>query len=227
MESTPATISLEQAILKRRSRRGYLDKEVPQEILDRVFALAQRAPSNCNIQPWKVYVASGELKNHLRDQLVQRVREGVPSNPDYDYPEFFSGEYLERQVECAIELYGSMGIERADKEGRMRALLRNFEMFGAPHVAFIGMDESFGATVAIDVGGYIQNLMLVMTAYGIGCCAQGTLREYPDLVREAFDIPPDIRILVGISFGYEDESVLANNTRTDRADLCEVVQFRR
>ena len=224
---TPATVSLEQAILTRHARRGYLDKEVPQEILNKVFELAQWAPSNCNIQPWKVYVASGDLKSRLRDQMVQRVRQGVPFNPDYDYPESFSGEYLDRQIACAIELYGNMNIERADKEGRLRAFLRNFEMFDAPHVLFIGMEKIFGATVAIDVGGYIQNLMLVMTAHGISSCAQGTMRYYPDLVREAFDIPPDIGILVGISFGYADESVPANNTRTERADIGEVVQFRR
>lgn len=227
MSATAATMTLEQAITSRRSVRGYLDKEVPQDILDQIFELAQLAPSNCNVQPWKVYVASGELKNRLRDQMVHNVMNAVPFNPDYEYADTFTGEYRERQVACAMELYGAMGIERGDKAGRARASLRNFEMFDAPHVVFIGMDKSFGASVAIDVGMYMQNLMLVMTAFGVGCCPQGTMRYYPDLVRQAFDIPDNVNILLGISFGYEDPNVPANNTRVGRAGIDQAVQFRR
>lgn len=227
MSSTPATLTLEQAILQRRSVRGYLQKEVPQDVLDAIFSLAQQAPSNCNVQPWRVYVASGEVKNRLRDQMVKNVMGGVPFNPDYEYADSFTGDYRTRQVACAMELYGSMGIERGDKEGRMRAMLRNFEMFDAPHVVFIGMNKEFGASVAIDVGMYIQNLMLVMAAHGVASCAQGTMRYYPDLVREAFEIPGDVNILLGISFGYEDPAVPANKTRVGRVDVGGAVQFRR
>ena len=104
MSTTPTNMSLEQAISSRRSVRGYLDKEVPQETLQAIFELAQLAPSNCNVQPWKVYVASGELKNRLRDQMVHNVMNGVPFNPDYEYSDHFSGEYRERQVACAMAL---------------------------------------------------------------------------------------------------------------------------
>lgn len=225
--STPSNMTLEQAIRSRRSVRGYLDKEVPPETLRSIFELAQLAPSNCNVQPWKVYVASGELKNRLRDRMVENVKSGVPFNPDYEYADRFEGEYRERQVECAMALYSAMGIERHDKEGRARASLRNFEMFDAPHVVFIGMDKSFGVSVAIDVGMYIQNLMLSMTAHGVACCPQGTMRYYPDLVRDAFEIPANINILLGISFGYEDPAVPANNTRVGRVPLEQSVLFRR
>ena len=227
MQSTANPISLEDAIRNRRSVRGYLQKDVPQDTLDAIFSLAQRAPSNCNVQPWKVYVASGDVKNRLRDQMVHNVTNGVPFNPDYEYSDTFSNEYRTRQVECAMALYDCMGIERGDKPARARAMLRNFEMFDAPHVVFIGMDEIFGVSVAIDVGMYMQNLMLAMTAYGVASCPQGTMRYYPDLVREAFDIPSNIKILLGISFGYEDPDVPANNTRVGREDISTAVQFRR
>jgi len=227
MSYQPETMSLADAIEQRRSVRGYLDKEVPQDTLESIFTLAQRAPSNCNIQPWKVYVASGQLKNSIRAKMVEQVMQGVPFNSDYDYPDTFAGEYRKRQVDCAVELYGNMGIERGDKEGRMRAHLRNFEMFDAPHVVFIGMDKVFGASVAIDVGMYMQTLMLSMTAHGVACCPQGTMRYYPDIVREAFDIGDDINILLGISFGFEDASIPANKTWIDREPIDQSVQFRR
>ena len=52
-------VSLIDTVYARRSVRGYLDKEVPQDVLNRIFEIAQQSPSNCNVQPWKVYVASG------------------------------------------------------------------------------------------------------------------------------------------------------------------------
>jgi hypothetical protein len=90
----------------------------------------------------------------------------------------------------------------------MRAVLRNFEFFDAPYMAFIGMDPAFGTTVAIDVG------------------MMGTMRNYPDLVREAFDVQDDTRILFGMAFGYEDPSVAANRTVTSRDPISANVVFR-
>ena len=216
----------ETVVSERRSVRGYLDKRVPQEVLDKVFALAQRAPSNCNIQPWKVYVASGEVKDRLRAELVELVTTGAPKNPDFPYPGKFQGEYRKRQVDCAVELYNNMSIGRDDKDGRARAALRNYEFFDAPHVLWVGMHKNFGTTVALDVGMYLQTLMLSMTAHGIASCAQGALRYHPEAIKRAFDVPEDINILVGLSFGYEDTSVPANKTRIEREDISESVWFR-
>lgn len=220
------SMSLIDAIYQRRSVRGYLDKEVPQATLNRIFDIANQAPSNCNIQPWKVYVASGALKDRLRKAMVEMTATGVTPNPDYPYRGDFEGEYRTRQVECAVALYSNMGIERGDKQGRMHAVLRNFEFFDAPYIAFLGMNPAFGTTVALDVGMYAQNLMLAMVAFGLHSCPMGTMRNYPDLVREAFDITDGTKILFGISFGYEDTAVPANKTKTTRDELSANVVFR-
>jgi nitroreductase len=221
------TQSLADALRSRRSVRGFLDKPVPEETLKAIFELAQQAPSNCNIQPWKVFVASGEVRDELRRRMVEKVTAGVPMEPDFE-PNAgkFSGVYRQRQVDCAVELYNNMGIARDDKPGRMRAQLRNFELFDAPHVVFIGMEREFGPTVALDVGMYIQSLMLAMTAYGVGSCAQGSMRYFPNDVREIFGEPASTAILVGISFGYEDPDVAANRTRVGRAPLADSVAFK-
>lgn len=219
-------MSLIDSIYARHSVRGYLDKEVPQEILNRIFEIAQQTPSNCNVQPWKVYIASGKLKDRLKKEMVERTAAGDAPNPDYPYRGDFENEYRKRQVDCAVALYTKMGIGRGDKEGRMRAILRNFEFFDAPYIAFLGMDPSFGTTVAIDVGMFAQTLMLTMVAFGLHSCPMGTMRNYPDLVREAFDIEDGTKILFGISFGYEDLSVAANETRTTRDDISANVEFR-
>lgn len=225
LDSDP-DMSLIDAICERRSVRGFLDKEVPQETLNRIFEIAQRSPSNCNVQPWKVYVASGALKDSLRSKMVEMTASGVTPNPDYGYRGDFQDEYRRRQVDCAVELYNNMGIERGDKEGRMRAVLRNFEFFDAPYIAFLGMNPKFGTTVALDVGMFAQSLMLTLVAYGLHSCPMGTMRNYPDLVREAFDIQDETKILFGISFGYEDTSVPANRTRIKRDAISENIVFR-
>ncbi len=219
-------MTLEQAIAARRSVRGFLNKPVPPEVLRKVFELAQRAPSNCNIQPWRVFVASGATRDRLRDAMIEGVKKGIPPNPDYDYPAKFEQPYRAHQVDCAVALYSEMGIARDDPQGRMRAMLRNFELFDAPHAAFIGMHKIFREPVALDVGIYLQTLMLAMTAHGIGCCPQGSLRYYPDLVRREFGVGEEIRILVGLSFGFEDPSVPANRTRIGRSELGENVVFK-
>ncbi len=210
------SMSLVEAVSKRRSVRGFLDKEVPQQVINRIFEIAQQAPSNCNVQPWKAYVASGELKESLKKKMYENTTNRVSPNPDYSYTNNFENEYRTRQVECAVALYSKMGIGREDKEGRMRAVLRNFEFFDAPHIAFIGMDPSFGTTVAVDVGMWAQTLMLTMVAFGLHSCPMGTMRNYPDLVRQAFDVEDGTKILFGISFGYEDSALPANETRTTR-----------
>ena len=210
------TVSLVDAVYKRRSVRGYLDKAIPDDTLQRIFEIAQQTPSNCNVQPWRVFVAHGELRNKLRNAMVDKVKAGEQQNSDYEYRGDFVGRYRKLQVACAVELYNHMGVDRDDKQGRFDAFLRNYEFFDAPYIAFFGMHKDFGTTVALDVGMYAQTLMLTMTAFGISSCAMGSMRGYPDLVRECFGVDDSIRILFGMSFGYEDENVPANRTRISR-----------
>lgn len=224
-QTTPATLSLEDAIRQRRSVRGYHPDPVPEDVLQAVFALAQLAPSNCNVQPWQVLVASGATRDELRRRFTEGVASGKAMTPDAGFMPSVSGAHRDRQVECAQALYGAMGIERGDKMGRMRATLRNFELFDAPHVCFIGMKREYGIPMALDVGMYAQTLMLVMTAHGIGSCAQGSMGYYPADVRELFGVDDDLAILFGISFGYPDDAVPANAARTTRAPLVDSVRF--
>jgi predicted oxidoreductase (fatty acid repression mutant protein) len=48
-----------QVVEGRRSLRAFKPEAVSEELLTQVFQVAQRAPSNCNTQPWLVHVASG------------------------------------------------------------------------------------------------------------------------------------------------------------------------
>ena len=215
----------ESLVRTRRSVRGFLDKPVSDELIQRVFETARLSPSGTNVQPWHICVASGETLKKLRNGFIERFKNKTPIVTDHAPDERMGDPWKERKRGCARALYGAMDIEWEDREGRGRAAMRNYEFFDAPHAAFFCMHSLFGAQSASDVGMFAQTLMLAMTEQGIASCAQGTLRNYPDFVRETFGLDPEIKVLFGVSFGYEDLSVGANTARTERAPLTETVQF--
>lgn len=220
-------MSFETAVRSRRSVRGFQNREVPQDILNKVFEIARWAPSGTNMQSWQTYVASGATRDTLREQMMAAVKNGTPPDQDYKEPRMSLGQvWKDRRRECAAVLYRAMDIAWEDRQARSAAAFRNFELFDAPHVAFLCTNEAFGFR-AWDVGMYAQTLMLAMTANGLASCAQGTMAHYPDLVRKAFDLGPEVKVLFGLSFGYEDTSMKVNTAHTERAPLEETVTFRR
>lgn len=220
-------MDVDEAIRLRRSVRGFLPREVPEMELREIFALAQCAPSNCNVQPWSPHVVSGDKLKRLREALVAAGMRDEPIKPDWPADGKFTGVYRQRQVGAAQALYGAMGVARNDAAGRKLAYIRNHAFFDAPHAVLIFMPEPFDTREATDIGMYGQTLMLAFTARGIASCAQGALGLFPDIVREQLGIPGDCKLLFGISFGYEDHDVKANATRVDRARIDDVVCFHR
>lgn len=216
---------LDETIRTRRSVRGFFpEKLVPRETILEALQLAQQTPSNCNVQPWRVFLASGAGCERVRKALLAAVQSG--QGPQSHVPvDRFQDEYRRLQIECAAEMYGRMGIGRHDAEGRLRAHLRNFELFDAPHVAIVTMKKEFGIGVALDVGMWVQTFVLALWARGVGSCAQASLRLYPDVLHRELEIPGDLQILCGISFGYEDPSVPANQTRQKREPIEANIRF--
>ncbi|MEL0137868.1 MAG: nitroreductase family protein, partial [Halieaceae bacterium] len=47
-------------VKSRRSMREFKSDPVPDSVIEAVFGTAQRAPSNCNTQPWFVHVVTGD-----------------------------------------------------------------------------------------------------------------------------------------------------------------------
>jgi hypothetical protein len=218
-------MELSRALETRRSTRGFQSRPVPRETLDRIFGAAQRAPSWCNIQPWRAWVATGAARERLVGALTDAARSGKAPAPELGYPAEYPEPYGTHRRECGKALYEAMGIARDDKEARWGAWLRNFQAFDAPHVAIVGIDRRFGAYAAIDVGCWLQTVLLLMTEEGIASCPQASLGAYADIAREVLEIPEQIAIAFGISFGYEDPAVPANACRTTRSALAENVTF--
>ena len=202
---------LEQAIRDRHSTRMFLtDRPVPVELVNEALDLAMRAPSNSNIQPWHVVLASGPARDRLVAALLKVAAVESPNVPVL--PESFA--HMRRELGALV--YGSMGISRDDKEARRLAVLRNWEFFRAPLAGIVCMHRDLDYVDAMGVGMFVQTLLLALTARGLGTCVQVSIAGYPDVVREQLDIGEDMRILCGLAIGYPDTSFAANNIHVPR-----------
>lgn len=213
-------------VAARRSLRAFKPQRVETATLERIFGVAQRAPSNCNTQPWVTHVVSGAKLEHLRAEMPQRFMSGNFSM-DFPYDGSYEGVYKERQYAAAQVLYDACGIAREEKDKRQAQFMRNFTFFDAPHVAFLFLPEPFGLREAADLGMYAQTLMLTLTAHGLGSCPQTALSFQADFVREQLDIDPANKLLFGISFGYPREDDPTFDCVTDRAAVADAVSFHR
>ena len=215
-----------QAIEGRRTIRGFTSSPVPDQLIRKIFEAARQAPSNCNSQPWNVTVVSGAARDKLEKALMAEILSGKKPSPTFPPGDAdLTGVYRERQYDCAMRYYGAMGIEREDRDARNELMMRNWQFFGAPHVAFICMPVSMGPVNAIDIGIYLQTLMLLLVEHGLGSCPQGALAFFPDPVREIAGIPDDMGIICGLSFGYVDEDARINTARMPRAPVDDCVTF--
>jgi nitroreductase len=210
---------------QRYSCRGYLPQPVPRETIERILAIAQRTPSWCNSQPWRLVVTSGAATERFRDALYDYAQKH-DATPDYPFPAEYRGVYLERRRECGFQLYAAVGVQRGDKAGGNRQTMENFRLFGAPHAAIVTTDEALGVYGAIDCGAYVNNFMLAAKSLGVASIAQAALARHPRFTREFFGLPEDRRIVCGISFGFEDPAHPANQFRTSRAALEAIADWR-
>jgi nitroreductase len=214
----------DETVASRRSLRAFLPQPVDRQRLEAVFSVAQRAPSNCNTQPWLVHVASGELLEQMRRELPGKFMAGQISM-DFPYDGSYEGVYRERQHGAAQALYDSVDIARGDKVKRHEQFMRNFTFFDAPHAAFLFLPEPFGLREAADLGMYAQTLMLAMTAHGLGSCPQTALSFQADYIRQTLGVDQRNKLLFGISFGHPDPEAPVNHCTTDRAPLADTVCF--
>jgi nitroreductase len=202
---------LADVVRERRSTRLFLrDKPVPRELLDEALSLAMRAPSNSNVQPWRVFVASGPRRDRLVEALLEAASVELPVTTGL--PETF----LPLRQELGALVYGSMGIPRHDAEARRLAQLRNWEFFRAPVGAVVCMHRDLGLVDSLGVGMFLQTLLLALTERGLGTCVQVSIAAYPEILRAQLDIPDELTVLCGLAIGYPDPAFGGNSLAVPR-----------
>lgn len=206
-----------EAIRTRHSVRAFLDKPVPRATVEAVLDAARWAPSGVNTQPWEVAVVTGETKRRIAEAIIAARTAKVPENPDYSYyPDRWDEPYKSRRKACGLALYQALGIGRDDTEARKAAWYRNYHFFGAPTGLLFFIDARLNKGSWIDMGMFLQNVMLAARAHGLATCPQAALAEYPGIVREILAMPADKLLVCGMGLGYEDPIAPVNHYRTER-----------
>lgn len=197
--------------------RAFLDKPVSDAQIREILEAASWAPSGTNSQPWQVMVVRGDTKAMLTQRLLAKRENAVDPNPDYAYyPDTWVDPYRARRINCGKALYTALGIAREDKQRQKIAWENNYRFFGAPVGLLFGLDKQLNKGSWIDLGMFLQNIMLAAKAIGLDTCPQASLAEYPDEVRDLLGLPDDLAVVCGMSLGYADREQPVNQFRLPR-----------
>jgi nitroreductase len=232
---------ISQFLASRRSTRDFLSTPVPQEIIDQILTDALTAPSWSNTRPFKVAVATGEVKDRISNEFFSRwsvlskiMRKGIKNKlrliiSRYGLPTSnrsivkpYVKELRPRAQRVGKELYELFGVKRGDREARDKQWGKNYSFFGAPVEMFIYIHKSLHIYAASDAGLMMENLMLSAHGFGLGTCAQGAVNIWDDVVRKEFDIPKDYRLLCGMAIGYPSNSPV-NSFKANRIGVDEIL----
>ncbi|WP_426511806.1 nitroreductase [Dactylosporangium sp. McL0621] len=213
------------AVDSRRAVRAFSAEPVPKAALERVLAAAARAPSSGNLQPWQVYVVTGEPLAELKRRATARALAGDPGDErEYPmYPADLVPPYLDRFSAAAAQRYAALGIERDDPARPVKISALNSAAFGAPVVLFCYLDRTMGPGQWADAGMYLQTVMLLLRAEGLHSCPQVMWTMFRRTVGRIVGADDGLVLLCGVSVGFERPGVPP--LRTGRADLTETVTF--
>jgi nitroreductase len=225
MEDNLKSAEISNFIRSRRSTRDFLPTQVPPEIINQILVDALSAPSWSNTRPFKVAIATGDVRDRISNEFLARwkvLSKGMSGNifkkfmlliKRYGMPTSnriivkpYVAELKPRAQRVGAELYGMLGVKRGDKAERDKQWGKNYQFFGAPVEMFIYIHKSLHIYAACDAGLMMENLVLSAHAHGLGSCAQGAVAIWDDVVRKEFEISKDYRLLCGLSLGYASDA---------------------
>lgn len=215
---TEAFAQLRALLEARSSTRGFAPEPLPLATLRQLLEAAQRAPSWCNVQPWRVVITSPPTTGRVVQALLAAA-EREPPAPELPFPDEYPSPHREHRRACGLALYRAMGVARQDEAGRRRAWLRNYEVFDAPHLAVVSYHRRLGPYGLVDLGVWLGTLLPAAQALGIATCPMASVVGYPQVLRAELPISPDDVLAFGLALGIADPEVAANAARTSREPL--------
>ena len=220
-------MQFDDVIRGRRSIRGYKPDAVPKALIEEILALAMRAPSSMNTQPYNFTVLTGETLDRIRAGNTERNLAGVPHSREFRIGKAFEGQHRDRQVGVAKQLFAAMDIAREDKEARLDWVLRGFRQFDAPVCIIITYDRELSESddTAFDCGAVTTALVNAAWSRGLGAVinSQGIMQS--PVVREHAGISDDQIIMKAVALGWPDDSFPANAVVSERRSVDEAAVF--
>jgi nitroreductase len=213
--------SIDDAIRSRHSVRSFLHRPVSREAIEHILDVARYAPSGTNIQPWRVYVLGGDIKDALSaDILADYEAHPEREEREYEYyPTDWYEPYLSRRRACGWGLYGSLGIERGQKDRMHVQRARNYLFFDAPVGLIFTIERRLNTGSWMDLGMFLQNVMLAARGQGLHTCPQAAFANYHSIIRRHLPIRDEEIVVCGMAMGYRNPKAPENIWRTDRAPV--------
>ena len=222
-DTNDAVAAVDHAIASRRSVRAFLDTPVPRETIEDILEVARQAPSGTNMQPWRAYVATGELLERVCEAALAQ-HDALKFDQDYKYyPDEFFEPYRTRRKTVGVGLYSLLGIAKGDHPAMHRQHGRNFRFFDAPVGLIFTIDRRLEIGSWLDYGMFLQNVMVAARGRGLDTCPQAAFAGVHASLRPVLGIPEGEVVVCGMALGHADAEARENALETDRADLHEFV----
>lgn len=220
--------TIEEALLSRRSLRAFRPDPVPRETIEEILALASRAPSGTNVQPWKVHVVAGAVRDRLVEEMhagfLEHGEEGWKRGYDY-YPTRWREPYLSRRRKLGWDLYGLLGIAKGEREKTKLQHARNFKFFDAPVGLIFVIDDDLETGSWLDYGMFLQSVMLAARAFGLDTCPQAAIASAHEVLRRHLPIADNEVVVCGMSLGYARGDAVENGLVTEREPVRNFAKF--
>jgi len=202
-------------VRSRRSVRAFKPQPLRRELVEEILRDAATAPSGANIQPWRVYVVSGAIKDELGDAIAAAFRAESAPAPVH-FPDPLPEVFRTRLMDFGGRYYASLGIDRSDAQARARQTERNFSFFGAPVGLIFSIDRRLKPHSWIDLGLFAQNVMIAAKAHGLDTCPQVAFAPFHDVIASHLGMPAEEVTAFGMSMGYGDPDAQVNQTTMPR-----------
>ncbi|MEO5843362.1 MAG: nitroreductase [Caldimonas sp.] len=229
MTDAVATRAVVAAITSRHSIRAFLTTPVPRATIEAILAVAARAPSGTNTQPWHVAVLTGESLAALSRRLVAAYDDPVERarhTEEYAYyPTEWRSPFIERRRKVGWDLYGLLGIVKTDKDRMHAQHRRNYQFFGAPVGFMFTIDRVMRQGSWLDFGMFLQNVMIAARGHGLDTCPQAAFTQFHRLITEAIGAPESEQLVCGMSLGFADPDAIENTLVTEREPVAGFARF--
>ena len=227
---TPAsTAAVDAAITSRRSMRAFRPTPVPRGLLEELLAVAARAPSGTNTQPWQVHVLTGNARQALSAEILQAFDDPAErarhTEPYAYYPTEWRSPYGERRRKVGWDLYTLLGIGRADKARMHTQHARNYTFFDAPVGLMFTIDRVMQQGSWLDYGMFLQNVMIAARARGLHTCPQAAFTQFHRLILRHLALGDEHTLVCGMSLGYADPDAIENTLVTEREPVSGFVRY--
>ena len=221
--------TVDQAITSRHSVRAFLPDPVAREEIERILAVASRAPSGTNTQPWKVYVVTGATQRSLSAAILAAHNDPQLSalhTEEYAYyPREWVSPYVERRRKVGWDLYALLGLTRDNKAGMAAQHGRNYCFFDAPVGFIFTIDRILEQGSWLDYGMFLQNIMVAARGRGLATCPQAAFTQYHRIIEAHLEIPATEMVVCGMALGYADPAKIENTLATAREPVAGFTRF--